>query len=303
MPRAASSRRTCRSASPAGARCATRPSARPSTPARYRWVKKRIERTETVAGGTRRTTTVVYSLGTLYGEWPDGTPFEGNRYVDRYVVQPRPDRADGRVERQRRMAAGARRAGDRMKGECRMRASYLGPLPGHGRFDYRPITRRPRLPLAGRRRAGGLPRLQPRALRLRRGPGRGHRPGVAAARRAELQLARVRQPRRRLALPGAVRPARPAHGGADQHRAVRPLPRAGGGLRGARRRARRPRPHAMPSARACWARPTSASCWRSAASACRRDSGQRAGRLAVAVDLGEPRSRPTCWPRPATATR
>ena len=52
---------------------------------RYRWVKKRIERTEVVAGGTPART-VVYSLGTLYGEWPDGTPFEGNRYVDRYVV-------------------------------------------------------------------------------------------------------------------------------------------------------------------------------------------------------------------------
>ncbi len=56
--------------------------------ARYKWVKKRIERTETVmpgAGGDAQT--VVYSLGTLYGEWPDGTPFEGNRYVDRYVVR------------------------------------------------------------------------------------------------------------------------------------------------------------------------------------------------------------------------
>jgi hypothetical protein len=31
--------------------------------------------------------TVVYSIGTLYGEWIDGTPFEGNRYVDRFVVQ------------------------------------------------------------------------------------------------------------------------------------------------------------------------------------------------------------------------
>ena len=31
--------------------------------------------------------TVVYSVGTLYGEWIDGTPFEGNRYVDRFVVQ------------------------------------------------------------------------------------------------------------------------------------------------------------------------------------------------------------------------
>jgi hypothetical protein len=55
--------------------------------ARYRWVKKRIERTETVAGGNEAEGTVVYSLGTLYGEWPDGTPFEGNRYVDRYVVK------------------------------------------------------------------------------------------------------------------------------------------------------------------------------------------------------------------------
>lgn len=58
--------------------------------ARYKWVKKRIERTETVARGSQAGTDdedVVYSLGTLYGEWPDGTPFEGNRYVDRYVVR------------------------------------------------------------------------------------------------------------------------------------------------------------------------------------------------------------------------
>ena len=53
---------------------------------RYQWVKKRIERTETVADATAHGT-VVYSLGTLYGSWPDGTPFEGNRYVDRYVVR------------------------------------------------------------------------------------------------------------------------------------------------------------------------------------------------------------------------
>ena len=52
---------------------------------RYKWVKKRIERTETVSGGGPQET-VVYSLGTLYGEWPDGVPFEGNRYVDRYVL-------------------------------------------------------------------------------------------------------------------------------------------------------------------------------------------------------------------------
>jgi len=57
---------------------------------RYKWVKKRIERTETVIAGSNGAAHdefVVYSLGTLYGEWPDGTPFEGNRYVDRYVVK------------------------------------------------------------------------------------------------------------------------------------------------------------------------------------------------------------------------
>jgi hypothetical protein len=53
---------------------------------RYAWVKKKIERTEVVAGGTPAET-VVYSLGTLYGAWPDGVAFEGNRYVDRYVVR------------------------------------------------------------------------------------------------------------------------------------------------------------------------------------------------------------------------
>jgi len=55
---------------------------------RYKWVKKRIERTETVAGPAGPDDEqVVYSVGTLHGEWPDGTPFEGNRYVDRYVVR------------------------------------------------------------------------------------------------------------------------------------------------------------------------------------------------------------------------
>ena len=51
---------------------------------RYKWVKKRMERTDVVPGQGE---TVVYNLGTLYGEWPDGTPFEGNRYVDRFVVR------------------------------------------------------------------------------------------------------------------------------------------------------------------------------------------------------------------------
>ncbi|MDP4003373.1 nuclear transport factor 2 family protein [Methylobacterium sp. NEAU K] len=51
---------------------------------RYAWVKKRMERLDVVPGDG---VTTVYSLGTLYGEWPDGTPFEGNRYVDRFTVR------------------------------------------------------------------------------------------------------------------------------------------------------------------------------------------------------------------------
>jgi hypothetical protein len=51
--------------------------------ARYRWVKKRMERFDVAPAADR---TVVYSIGTLYGEWPDGTPFAGNRYVDRFEV-------------------------------------------------------------------------------------------------------------------------------------------------------------------------------------------------------------------------
>ena len=51
---------------------------------RYKWVKKKFERTDVVPGSGE---TIVYNTGTLYGEWPDGTAFEGNRYVDRFVVR------------------------------------------------------------------------------------------------------------------------------------------------------------------------------------------------------------------------
>lgn len=51
---------------------------------RYKWVKKKMERTDVAPGAGE---TVVYNTGTLYGEWHDGTPFEGNRYVDRFVVR------------------------------------------------------------------------------------------------------------------------------------------------------------------------------------------------------------------------
>ncbi len=53
---------------------------------RYAWVKKRFERTDVAQGATDEEA-VVYNTGTLYGAWPDGTPFEGNRYIDRYVVK------------------------------------------------------------------------------------------------------------------------------------------------------------------------------------------------------------------------
>src|SRR5687767_3218344 len=51
---------------------------------RYRWVKKKMDRFDVCPGAEE---TIVYSIGTLYGEWLDGTPFEGNRYVDRFVVK------------------------------------------------------------------------------------------------------------------------------------------------------------------------------------------------------------------------
>jgi hypothetical protein len=53
---------------------------------RYGWVKKRFEGTEVVAGATVEQA-IVYNRGTLYGVWPDGEAFEGNRYVDRYVIR------------------------------------------------------------------------------------------------------------------------------------------------------------------------------------------------------------------------
>ena len=40
---------------------------------RYKWVRKRFEATEVVAGASD-SHAVVYNRGTLYGEWLDGTP-------------------------------------------------------------------------------------------------------------------------------------------------------------------------------------------------------------------------------------
>lgn len=61
----------------------------PSGPAsinkhRYAWVKKKLGRFDECHTDDG---IVVYSLGTLYGEWPDGEPFEGNRYIDRFLIK------------------------------------------------------------------------------------------------------------------------------------------------------------------------------------------------------------------------
>lgn len=50
---------------------------------RYRRVGKKYDRYDVVPtddGG------IVYCFGTLFGEWPDGTPFDGIRFIDRFTV-------------------------------------------------------------------------------------------------------------------------------------------------------------------------------------------------------------------------
>jgi len=51
---------------------------------RYKWVKKALGQFDWMDRGD---SVVVYANGTLYGEWPDGRTFAGNRYLDRYEVR------------------------------------------------------------------------------------------------------------------------------------------------------------------------------------------------------------------------
>lgn len=51
---------------------------------RYRFVKKTYECFDEMQGEHEA---VVYCNGTLNGEWPDGTPFAGIRFIDRFEVK------------------------------------------------------------------------------------------------------------------------------------------------------------------------------------------------------------------------
>ncbi|SEF71938.1 nuclear transport factor 2 family protein [Billgrantia desiderata] len=58
---------------------------------RYRFVRKRIAAVETCDGDAF---TAVFCHGELDGEWPDGTPFAGVRFIDRFELR------HGRIVRQ-----------------------------------------------------------------------------------------------------------------------------------------------------------------------------------------------------------
>ena len=54
---------------------------------RYRFVKKTYQQFDALDS-------LVYCFGTLHGEWPDGTPFQGIRFIDRFEL------SGGRIVRQ-----------------------------------------------------------------------------------------------------------------------------------------------------------------------------------------------------------
>lgn len=59
---------------------------------RYRNVAKSYEHIDEAPGDGE---TAVYCYGTLHGNWPDGEPFEGIRFIDRFTIR------DGKIVDQR----------------------------------------------------------------------------------------------------------------------------------------------------------------------------------------------------------
>lgn len=59
---------------------------------RYQFVTKTYDQVESFQ--SPGPAAVVYTRGTLSGGWPDGTPFEGIRFIDRFELQ------DGKITRQ-----------------------------------------------------------------------------------------------------------------------------------------------------------------------------------------------------------
>jgi hypothetical protein len=64
---------------PGGRRMRTLPELIAWAAPRYRFVRKTYDRFDTAGD-------VVYCFGTLSGEWPDGTPFAGIRFIDRFEM-------------------------------------------------------------------------------------------------------------------------------------------------------------------------------------------------------------------------
>lgn len=58
---------------------------------RYKFVKKTYDKFEAFQNGP---VSIVYSIGTLYGEWLDGSEFSGIRFIDRFEI------TDGKITRQ-----------------------------------------------------------------------------------------------------------------------------------------------------------------------------------------------------------
>ena len=83
---------------PSGARFATLEELVAWARPRYQWVRKRYDRFDEVPGAGGES--VVYCHGTLHGVWPDGTAFEGIRFIDRFAIVGPPERC---VERLREL--------------------------------------------------------------------------------------------------------------------------------------------------------------------------------------------------------